>query len=159
MEVSGNLGRGSHKERYAYVYRYTALLNYLYNLATFLHWRNETVEVLQTYQYNDSTDSFQREPFSILIRSRESSEESQSLVTQCNSTLHAELLLKSFSALHAFSDPLEFFLLGVHIKPTCVCSELEALEMAYLDTSSQFDDANGLMMGDFNAACRYYQHQ
>ena len=38
-----------------------------------------------------------------------------------------------------------------------MCSELKALELAYLDTSSQFDDANGLMMGDFNAACRY-QH-
>ena len=39
-----------------------------------------------------------------------------------------------------------------------MCSELKALELAYFDTSSQFDDANGLMMGDFNAACRY-QHR
>lgn len=67
-------------------------------------------------------------------------------------------LVSHLTHIHVFtyfsSDALEFFLLGVHIKPSDVCSELEALEQAYLNTSSQFDDANGILMGDFNAACR-----
>ena len=54
-----------------------------------------------------------------------------------------------------FSDPLELFLLGVHIRPDSVCNELTALEQAYLTTSDHFDGARGLMLGDFNAGCRW----
>ena len=53
------------------------------------------------------------------------------------------------------ADPLEFFLLGVHIRPSDVCNELWALEQAYLTTSRHFNDAHGFLMGDFNADCKY----
>ena len=49
---------------------------------------------------------------------------------------------------------LEFFLLGVHIRPSDVCSELDALEEAYFDASYHFDNTSGVMLGDFNADCR-----
>jgi endonuclease/exonuclease/phosphatase family metal-dependent hydrolase len=109
INMSDNLGRSAHKERYVYIYR------------------NETVQVLQSYQYDDLLDSFEREPFSVLIRSMESTED----------------------------NPLEFFLLGVHIRPSDVCNELWALEQAYLTTSRHFNDAHGFLMGDFNADCNY----
>ena len=46
------------------------------NFYLFFCKRTETVEVLQTYQYADPADEFEREPFSVLLRTRESGQES-----------------------------------------------------------------------------------
>lgn len=76
LAVSENLGRSTHKERYAYIYRYRQSIQVKY-FTTLCISRNETVEVLQTYQYDDLNDSFEREPFSVMIRSRACRQESQ----------------------------------------------------------------------------------
>lgn len=58
-------------------------------------------------------------------------------------------------------DILEFFLLGVHIKPhkTITCRELHALGDAYNATVHHFGGASGIMLGDFNAGCRYIYYK
>jgi hypothetical protein len=110
-EVSGNVGRSAQKERYAYFYR------------------NETVDVWDTYQFDDPNDQFEREPFSILISSKEPSD--------------SEI------------EPWKFFLMGVHVKPDDVCSELDALGNAYRNTTQAFGGSSGFVLGDLNADCRY----
>jgi hypothetical protein len=110
-EVSGNVGRSAQKERYAYLYR------------------NETVDVWDTYQFDDPDDKFEREPFSILISSKEPS--------------------------NSETEPWKFFLLGVHVRPDDVCCELDALGNAYRNTTQAFDGSSGFVLGDLNADCRY----
>ena len=79
--MSDNLGRSAQKERYVYIYRcvhvhvHVCILHHWFSLSIY---RDETVQVLQSYQYDDVSDSFEREPFSVLLRSRESPEDSQS---------------------------------------------------------------------------------
>ncbi|CAI8053063.1 Deoxyribonuclease-1 [Geodia barretti] len=103
--VSERLGRTSSKEQYAFLYRLGA------------------VEVLKTYQHEDTEDQFEREPFSVL-----------------------------------FTDPRrgeEFFLLGIHVKPSDVVNELEALGPAFQLASGVHGNSRGVIMGDLNAGCSY----
>ena len=40
--------------------------------SVFMSYRTDRVEIVRTFQYNDSaSDHFEREPYSVLIRSRE----------------------------------------------------------------------------------------
>ena len=90
--------------------------------------RYETVEVHDTYQYEDLNDSFKREPFSVLISSKVSNQTGYIyyIIIQCQSNL---------------PEPWKVFLLGV---PTSVCSELEALEDAYRTASNELIPLMGL---------------
>ena len=57
LNISERLGRSTSKEQYAFLYR------------------TDRVEVVSTHQYDDSAnDDFEREPYSVLIRSRDQGE-------------------------------------------------------------------------------------
>lgn len=56
MIISQRLGRSSYKEQYAYFYRESSL------------------ELMASHQYSDPDDLFEREPFSALFRSKQSSQ-------------------------------------------------------------------------------------
>ena len=51
----------------------------------------------------------------------------------------------------------DFFLMGVHVKPSDVVQELEALGPAFLQASKVHGTERGVIMGDLNAGCRYYE--
>jgi endonuclease/exonuclease/phosphatase family metal-dependent hydrolase len=104
-EVSERLGRTSSKEQYAFLYR------------------TGVVEVVGTYQHNDTGDEFEREPFSVLFRARDGGE--------------------------------EFFLLGIHVKPSDVEGELESLVPAFQLASLSHGSSRGVILGDLNAGCSY----
>ena len=48
----------------------------------------------------------------------------------------------------------EFFLLGIHVKPSDVVNELEALGPAFQLASGVHGNSRGVIMGDLNAGCR-----
>ena len=49
----------------------------------------------------------------------------------------------------------DFFLVGVHIKPSDTVAELNALDDVYDQAASLFGTQNGALLGDFNADCSY----
>lgn len=48
-----------------------------------------------------------------------------------------------------------FFLVGVHVKPTDTVAELNALDDVYDLAAVKFGTLNGVLLGDFNADCSY----
>ena len=52
MSISERLGRTNSKEQYAFLYR------------------TARVEILSAHQFNDSADVFQREPYTVFVRSK-----------------------------------------------------------------------------------------
>lgn len=48
-----------------------------------------------------------------------------------------------------------FIVIGVHIRPSAVVAELNALVSVYEDATSHFNIQKALLMGDFNADCSY----
>ena len=112
--MSDNLGRSAQKERYVYIYRcvhvhvHVCILHHWFSLSIY---RDETVQVLQSYQYDDVSDSFEREPFSVLFRSRESPEDSQSNINcvQVSASWNYWSMLHTFQ-IHWSSSYLEYTL-------------------------------------------------
>jgi len=49
----------------------------------------------------------------------------------------------------------DFAIMGVHLKPANVVDEMDVLPVAYDHASGVFGTKNFLIMGDFNADCRY----
>ena len=115
--------------------------------------RNNTVDVWGTYQFDDPNDLFEREPFGILISSKETEDTETGLTLSISSSRAMSLCVSTPNKTP--TDPWKFFLLGAHLKPTNVCSELGALGNAYRNTSQAFNDSSGIVLGDLNADCRY----
>ena len=67
------------------------------------------------------------------------------------SLFHILLSTLSFSLSHTHTV---FFLVGVHVKPSDVIQELEALGPAFQSASNFHGNSRGVVMGDFNAGCR-----
>ncbi|XP_067648775.1 deoxyribonuclease-1-like [Haliotis asinina] len=106
--ASPRLGRTRSKEQYAYYYK------------------TDKVKIVDTRLYNDSSDLFEREPYSVL--------------TEVNTVE---------------GDVLRMGLTGVHIKPDDAVHELQAMEAVYNDTKNAFNTKNMIIMGDMNADCSY----
>ena len=113
--------------------------------------RSNAVDVWGTYQFDDPNDLFEREPFSILISSKETEDTETGLTLSISSSPAMSLCVKT----QLPTEPWKFFLLGAHLKPTDVCSELGALGNAYRTTSQAFNGRSGFVLGDFNADCTY----
>ena len=97
--------------------------------------------MLAEYQYVDSADKFQREPFSVLLSSL------QNGLFYHNAT---HMLLHAMSA-----DLPPFFLVGIHAQPSDVFEEMNALVNVYDEMVEVFKTSNGIILGDMNADCSY----
>lgn len=106
--VSIRLGRTSNKEQYAFVYR------------------TDVVDIVDSLQFADTEDVFEREPFSVLVRHKETG--------------------------RAVPD---FFLVGVHIRPSDAFAEIDTLLEVYENAAGVYGIENGIILGDFNADCSY----
>ncbi|XP_046555659.1 deoxyribonuclease-1-like [Haliotis rubra] len=106
--ASPRLGRTSYKEQYAYYYK------------------TDKVKVVDTRLYNDSSDVFEREPYSVLV--------------EVNTV---------------GGGVLRMALTGVHIRPDDAVHELQAMKAVYIDTKDAFGTENVVIMGDMNADCSY----
>jgi endonuclease/exonuclease/phosphatase family metal-dependent hydrolase len=49
----------------------------------------------------------------------------------------------------------EFFLMGIHVRPSDVVQELEALGPAFQQASEVYGSSRGTILGDMNAGCSY----
>ena len=49
----------------------------------------------------------------------------------------------------------DFFLMGIHTKPSDVEGELNFLDDAYNEVARAFNTTNAFILGDFNADCSY----
>ena len=57
---------------------------------------------------------------------------------------------------HPFSPGLpQFFLVGIHTKPSKAFSEINALVDVYDEAVNHYGTENGIILGDFNADCSY----
>ena len=57
---------------------------------------------------------------------------------------------------HPFSPGLpQFFLVGIHTKPSKAFDEINALVDVYDEAVSHYGTENGIILGDFNADCSY----
>ena len=57
---------------------------------------------------------------------------------------------------HSFSPGLpQFFLVGIHTKPSKAFDEINALVDVYDEAVSHYGTENGIILGDFNADCSY----
>uniref|UniRef100_F7F2T5 Deoxyribonuclease n=2 Tax=Ornithorhynchus anatinus TaxID=9258 RepID=F7F2T5_ORNAN len=109
--VSEPLGRGSYKEQYLFVFR------------------PEKVSLLDSYQYDDSRESFGNDTFS------------------------REPMVVMFSS--PSTEVKEFVIVPLHAAPAEAVKEIDALYDVYLDIISKWNMDNILFMGDFNAGCSY----
>ncbi|MBN3313612.1 DNAS1 protein, partial [Atractosteus spatula] len=112
--ISEPLGRSSYKERYLFIYR------------------DETVSVVESFQYDDGcepcgTDTFNREPFVVM-----------------------------FSSPHSVVQ--EFVLIPQHTSPDAAVKEIDALYDVAAHVRNIWNTDNILLLGDFNADCDYVQH-
>ncbi|XP_048247810.1 deoxyribonuclease-1-like [Haliotis rufescens] len=106
--ASARLGRTSSKEQYVYYYK------------------TDKVKLIRTALYNDTSDLFEREPYSVLIE-----------------------------VARTTGGPLRMALTGVHIKPSDAVGELDAMTAVYTDAKAFFNTENVVIMGDMNADCSY----
>ena len=56
---------------------------------------------------------------------------------------------------HTLTELPNFFLVGIHTKPYDAFSEINALSKVYDEAVSYFKTESGIILGDFNADCRY----
>ena len=56
---------------------------------------------------------------------------------------------------HTLTELPNFFLVGIHTKPYDAFSEINALSKVYDEAASYFKTESGIILGDFNADCRY----
>ena len=72
---------------------------------------------------------------------------------------HTHTCTSSFLSLHAHvsisPDIPQFFLVGIRTKPSKAFSEINALVDVYDEAVSHYGTENGIILGDFNADCRY----
>ena len=54
-----------------------------------------------------------------------------------------------------FPDLPQFFLVGIHTKPSKAFSEINALVDVYDEAVHHYGTENGIILGDFNADCSY----
>jgi len=52
-------------------------------------------------------------------------------------------------------DLPEFFLVGIHTQPSSAYDEINALVDVYEEAVRYYGNANGIILGDFNADCSY----
>ncbi|XP_048407857.1 deoxyribonuclease-1 [Stegostoma tigrinum] len=109
--VSDPLGHSTYKERYLFVYR------------------NSVVSVVNSYLYNDGSETtghviFSREPFLVKFSSR-------------------------------YSDIPDFIIMPQHTSPSSAVKEIDALYDVFLDARIRLGTDNMLIMGDLNADCSY----
>lgn len=118
LTVSERLGRTSSKEQYAFLFN------------------TEVATLLETYQYEDKEDDFERPPYSAVFNIQAPGS----------------------------ASPTMYFFTGVHITPQDAASEIDKLVDVYdtmLNDKKLSSVARGallerwVMMGDFNADCRY----
>ncbi|XP_019851574.1 PREDICTED: deoxyribonuclease-1-like [Amphimedon queenslandica] len=107
--VSERVGRSHVKEQYVFLYK------------------TSEIQILDSYQYPDNSDMFERPPYSVLVR-----------------TLNRN---------HGNIPP--FFLIASHTKPTDAPEEINHLDNVFEATSSAFSTSNGAILGDLNAGCSY----
>ncbi len=55
----------------------------------------------------------------------------------------------------SFSDIPDFFLVGIHTKPSEAVAELNCLDDVFEKACTEFKTRNGIILGDFNADCSY----
>lgn len=107
MIISERLGRADYKEQYA------------------LFYRNDRVQVLDSYTYDDGIepfqDTFEREPLVAYVE----------------------------------MGGLRFNVIGLHADPESVLYELNRLVQVYQDSVASSGDPDALLLGDFNADCGY----
>ena len=112
------------------------------------------LDVISVYQYNDTEDRFEREPFSVQFRTKEEQEGQHrckySQFREGEGGREGGRGLVSFEMFFY----IEFFLLGIHVKPSDALQELESLLPAFQETSIFFGSEKGVIMGDLNAGCR-----
>lgn len=68
--------------------------------------------------------------------------------------VHNYVVLSSLS-LFMIADVPDFFLIGLHSKPTDTVSELNQLVEVYNNAATYFGTESGLILGDLNADCTY----
>jgi len=106
--VSMRTGRTSNKEQYGYIYR------------------TDKVSVLSTYQYPDTRDIFEREPFTVQFRRLDAN----------------------------FDGPRDFTYISLHSKPDDAQAEISAMVEVY-DIVQRIYGDESILAGDFNADCNY----
>lgn len=104
---SPRIGRTSYKEQYVFVFK------------------PSQVTYVSGYQFNDTTDRFQVEPF-----------------------------VGTFSSV-VTGPLLQFTVIPLHAKPSDAVAELDALVDVYDDMVNRTDISDSILLGDFNAGCNY----
>ncbi|XP_021357431.1 deoxyribonuclease-1-like isoform X1 [Mizuhopecten yessoensis] len=104
---SKRVGKSSYREQYA------------------LFYRPDKLAVLKTYQYRDTNNEFERDPFSVLF--------------QPNNT----------------DPEAAFAVIGIHTKPSNAVSEIKHLYNVYEDLVKRWNTSNVMIIGDMNADCSF----
>lgn len=93
-----------------------------------IFYRSDKLRIPNWYVYNDTAaDVFEREP----------------IIAQ----------IEGIGSYNCFSQL--FSIIGVHVRPDSVASELNALVDVYNQSVSQLNNPNSILTGDFNADCSY----
>ena len=118
------------------------------------------MQVLDTYQYPESNGEFERPPYCVLVKSINSNTGGKFYDLFCfpyllsfRLSLFFLFLLPVFTWLS--SDLPEFFLVGIHTRPSDADIELNFLDDALFAAGNAFETTNGMILGDFNADCSY----
>jgi hypothetical protein len=107
FSVSQRVGRSTQKEQYAFLYRI------------------DTVRILDTYQYPDIDDMFERPPYAILVSS----------ITD--------------------RDLPPFFIIASHTRPDSAYMEIDHLDDVFNSVTKAFLTSHGMIAGDLNADGSY----
>ena len=101
--------------------------------------RSDVITIVDTFQYGDPEDVFEREPYSILIDTFSKSERER------------ETILYYFDLL----DLPQFFIVASHVRPSDAVAEINALDDVFHNASLHFSTDRGMILGDLNADCSY----